>query len=154
MEKAKKIFNWCALAALIIMICVYFFPRPIVRDPDNSSIFFIQYRPDDSPVLDFYYLKGEEADFDEKAVLECLSRSREVRTPWNSMTFQSGRVTLYIAVTDNDVSKHILLGDINYRDSSTGTPEYKILGAEALKDELLDILSTHLANRQLENVGS
>lgn len=122
---------------VVFFIGVFFFPRPIVNDVATSVIHSIEFNPyfgQDEPELVFL------TEYDEAEILKCLEKYSEYRT----LTLDEGRrlgdMELYITITTGGELKAIVLGNVNYTTKSYGALKRGIYNADALREELLDVL--------------
>lgn len=142
MRRKKRLIITGVLLLLGGALLFYLYaPHPIVKDLNTSRIDILFYNPNfnqvdnsASPlVLD---------NFDEKAVLDCLSRYAEHRTfRQGPKGFGQANMQFYIFLQTGNTSKSILLGNENYIDKGNGKAMYGILNADALRAELFEILA-------------
>lgn len=136
--------------ALIICIAVVFClfkPRPIVDDINNIreiQVFYNPYYDQDVAEQRDYDADADRvlvADYDEKLMLECLSRYKEYRTLNLNQGYWMGDVQLeFVIMKDKGPTTCILLGSVNYSYHPNGKFKFKIQGADKLKAELLDLI--------------
>lgn len=127
------------LAALAILGFFFFLPRPILKDENSSRIISVEYNPywkensNEMPVS----LSG----YDEKKLLECLSRYKKYFTLSRAGQIHVSDTLLDISFVSDGKPQSMVLGDIhNYIAESYGSVKYGVYNADALRAELLDIL--------------
>lgn len=132
------------LTVLLILLLIWFFPKSLVPHPQDSEIVSILYRADDWDTLRvFYPVMGETASIDEQALLRLLHNYRSLRDLIPSSPVDgipNGEVTLWITVIDNGESRSILLGNLNQLRTNSGKTKYRILNADSLLTEALELL--------------
>lgn len=140
----KKLFKWCILAAFLVLIAVYFFPKPLVRDSETCNIVSILYRANTWDSLRWFYpTEAEKQSINEDALLQLLHRSKAVRELIPSTLIDgipSKGVTLLITVSDGGKIKYIILGDLNRVNLQGSSARYHILSSEFILNEALEIL--------------
>lgn len=138
----KKVVACCVVIFGILLVFSFYFPRPIVSDARNARI-TISYNPN------FNHATQDLDDIitienvDKKRVLDCLSHYSEQKILFGRATESvwMGDIELYIFISEGGESKILSLGNTNYSYKSYGKPMYKILDAEKLTAELLEIIN-------------
>lgn len=128
---------------IIVFGLIFFTPVSLTGSMENSRVDYICYNANfGSDEADMEAIKFlTPSDYDEAEVLKCLSRYKEYRTIFRAGDFFLNDMELEISLTVNGESKTILLGNINYMTKSYGAPKHGIYHADALRNELLDILN-------------
>ncbi|MBS6546239.1 MAG: hypothetical protein KH319_02520 [Butyricicoccus pullicaecorum] len=135
LKRAGMIAGVLAVAALM-----FFFPRPIVPDIEDTRVISVYYNP--------YFMENSNEipvsipDFDEQKILECLSRYRKYYTLSRAGQRSVSDIQLEIGIlTNDDTHQTITLGNIhNDIAESYGAWKQGVYNADALREELLDIL--------------
>jgi hypothetical protein len=141
----KKILGFCSvLLVCIIVIFVLFSPRPLIDDVDQCEITLLQYNPhfneEEQVEADIIPL----TDYNEAELLECLSYYKERRTLIKAEGgFWIGDLELQIMINTGKESKILLLGNLNFSYENYGKTQFKILDADSLRLELLNMISVH-----------
>ena len=138
MKTHWKPIPYIALAAAVILIAGYLFlPRPIVTDIGGSQVIGVlhnQYFNETDGPQELIPV----ADYDEAAILDCLSRYSAQRTPGKVTTGTwLGHTELVILLDTGDRSKIIYLGNRNYHFGSYGETKYLVREGDLLRAELL-----------------
>lgn len=125
---------------LIIILMGYFlFPVPVLKHVDDGLVHFVRYNPNfetGEPEYNTIEISEEE----KRKILECLSRYREYRTLLFEQGYSLANMELEIYIRDGKESKTIVLGNINYSTKAYGAQRRGIYNADALREELLEIL--------------
>lgn len=133
------------LSVILMIVCalIFFTPVSLTGSMENSRVYYIVYNSnfgsDEADIEAMKFLTP--SDYDEAEVLKCLSRYKEYRTIFRASDFFLNDMELEISLTVNGESKTILLGNINYMTKAYGAPKHGIYNADALRNELLDILN-------------
>lgn len=139
MKSKRQALLWILFAlAVAAAALVWFSPRPLVADPGTGSISRIVYNPYFNQNADGLV---EVTGYDAEAVLACLSRYEARRTLNKAQGYWLGDVEIELYIHTGDGSKCILLGNINYSYENYGKPQHRILQADSLRAELLQILA-------------
>lgn len=124
---------------IIILIGYFFFPVSILKHVDDGLVYFVRYNPNfETGEPEYNTIEiPEEAKL---KILECLSRYREYRTLFFEQGYSLSNMELEIYIQDGEKSKNIVLGNINYSTRTYGAQKRGIYNADALREELLEIL--------------
>lgn len=140
----KKLLNWGVLIVVFILIAAYFFPRSLVRHPDDCQIISILYRADTWDTLQYFFPTQEKQSINEEGLMQLLHSSKAVREFIPSTVIDgipNEAVTLMITVNDGDKSKCIILGDLNCVKIQDNSAKYNILNSASVLNEALHILN-------------
>ncbi len=141
MSKRNRYLLICLILLLGGAVLFYLYtPRPIVSDLDNSRIFLLMYNPafeQDENRTEPFHINA----YDEKAVLECLSRYTEQRTFRKSNGFGQINMQFHIILSSGNTTKTLVLGNdkTNYL-TKDGSTCYRIKDGDALRAELMEII--------------
>ena len=124
---------------IIVLVGYLFFPIPVLKSAEDGFVHFVRYNPNfETGEPEYRTLEiPEEAT---PKILECLSRYREYRTLLFEQGYSLSAMEFEIYIKDGDKSKNIVLGNINYSTRAYGAQKHGIYNADALREELLDIL--------------
>ncbi len=137
-SKVLEMKKWIPIVILILM-GYFFFPVSILKHVDDGFVHFVRCNPNfETGEPEYNTIEiSEEA---KQKVLECLSRYREYRTLSFEQGYSLSNMELEIYIQDGKESKTIVLGNINYSVRTYGTQKHGIYNANALREELLEIL--------------
>lgn len=165
--KREKIPALIILVVLVGLVTVFYLfkPHPIIEDVDNNIRITIFYNPyydqeadeqkyhkipvDWVMLVDDRYNEVPDdnalvANYDDRDILDCLSRYNEYLTLSRHNGFMIQEVELEIFIKNMDdldePQRIIILGNTSYRFGSSGDPKYKIQDADKLRAELLDLI--------------
>lgn len=139
----RKVLKWVGLAAILILVAVYFFPDSMVSDTDNCDIVSIMYRADGWETLRYFPPQEKVSSVDEGELLALLERSKVVREllPGTAIDgIPSEEVTLMITLNEGTAIKYVLLGDLNSVRVQGKSTRYKVLDPASVLSEALNIL--------------
>ena len=124
---------------IIILVCYFFFPVSILKHADDGLVHFVRCNSNfETGKPEYTTIEiSEEA---KQKVLECLSRYQEYRTLSFEQGYSLSDMELEIYIQDGEESKTIVLGNINYSARTYGAQKRGIYNADALREELLEIL--------------
>lgn len=140
------------LFVILMITCalIFFTPVSLTGSMENSRVDYICYNTnfgsDEVNIEDIQFLTP--SNYDEAEVLKCLSRYKEYRTIFRASGHFLNDMELEISLAVNGEHKTILLGNINYMTKAYGAPKHGIYNADALRNELLDILN--LSDREVK----
>ena len=136
--------NKIGILIVVFIICVvYFSPKPLVRNVENSDIISVMYRDDTWEELRFFYPSQAVPCIDEGELLRILNQSKaviEVFSPTVIDGIPSDVVTLLISVGDGDSIKYIILGDWNRVIIQGRSTSYRIINANSVLNRVLNFL--------------
>ena len=136
--------NKIGILIVVFIICVvYFSPKPLVRNVENSDIISVMYRDDTWEELRFFYPSQAVPFIDEGELLRILNQSKaviEVFSPTVIDGIPSDVVTLLISVGDGDSTKYIILGDWNRVIIQGRSTSYRIINANSVLNRVLNFL--------------
>lgn len=136
--------NKIGILIVVFIICVvYFSPKPLVRNVENSDIISVMYRDDTWEELRFFYPSQAVPFIDEGELLRILNQSKaviEVFSPTVIDGIPSDVVTLLISVGDGDSIKYIILGDWNRVIIQGRSTSYRIINANSVLNRVLNFL--------------
>ncbi len=139
----RKIIKIGILIVVFIICVVYFSPKPLVRNVENSDIISVMYRDDTWEELRFFYPSQAVPFIDEGELLRILNQSKaviEVFSPTVIDGIPSDVVTLLISVGDGDSTKYIILGDWNRVIIQGRSTSYRIINANSVLNRVLNFL--------------
>ena len=139
----RKIIKIGILIVVFIICVVYFSPKPLVRNVENSDIISVMYRDDTWEELRFFYPSQAVPFIDEGELLRILNQSKaviEVFSPTVIDGIPSDVVTLLISVGDGDSIKYIILGDWNRVIIQGRSTSYRIINANSVLNRVLNFL--------------
>jgi hypothetical protein len=140
----KKSFKRGILAVVLILVAVYFFPRPLIRNPERCTVTSILYRDSDWDTVRYFYPTTDGSPhFNMDEFLQLLHRSKSVPklVPYLlTGVVPNDVVTLWIFITDGDSTKNIILGDWNVVRTQGSVKQSRILNADSVLSEALEIL--------------
>lgn len=135
----------CLIAVLCLSAAIkaYRAPRPILDDIINCQIVVIRYN---DAFEQGNYIETEITEFDEQAVLKCISKYNEQKTFQKYMggPLADFEIEIYVHVWDKGLKK-IYLGKEDF--SCDNSIKNKIINSQDLKEELKTlILKENLSN--------
>ncbi len=136
----KKILMF-GVPIVIIMIIISLYlsttSSPVIKDIHNGRVVKIEYNPD------FEEKNGElkeQLEYDEIAVLKCLSKYNEKNSYARHKGVHRGECQFIIYVDDGTQLKSIYLGNDDFSCYEYGSFKHNIINSENLKKELKAII--------------
>ncbi len=125
----------CLIAGLSILAAIntYRTPKPILDDITNCHIALIRYN---DAFGQGNYIETEITEFDEKAVLKCISEYNEQKTFTKYKVSSLNDDEIYISVFTENSIKIIHLGKEDFSEGGYNSIKSKIINSSELKKEL------------------
>ena len=138
----RRGWRWLLLLALCVGIAgaIFFLPHPVVQNVAETSIQGLQYQPQYGQEDGTLDPPTTLTDYDQAAVLACLSRYQEQRTleKADGQEEDAGRFTMVLDV--NGETKQLVLGEECYSYGADGW-KYRIQNGNRLQQDLGKLLN-------------